>query len=88
MDDIKVFAKNEKELETPIQTIRIYSQDRGIEFEIENCAMPIIKSRNRETAEESERPNQKRIGKLGEKNNKYFKILNAYTIKRAEMKEK
>ena len=27
MDDIKLFAKNEKELETLIQTVRIYSQD-------------------------------------------------------------
>ena len=27
MDDIKIFAKNEKELETLIQTVRIYSLD-------------------------------------------------------------
>ena len=32
IDDIKIFAKNEKELETLIQTIRIYSQDTGMEF--------------------------------------------------------
>ena len=32
MDDMKLFAKNEKELETLIQTIRIYSQDIGIKF--------------------------------------------------------
>ena len=43
IDDIKVFAKNEKEKETPIQTIRIYKQDIGMEYEIEKCAMPIIK---------------------------------------------
>ena len=35
MDDIKIFAKNEKELETLVQTIRIYSQDIGMEFGIE-----------------------------------------------------
>ena len=29
-DDIKLFAKNEKELETP--AVRIYSQDIGMEF--------------------------------------------------------
>ena len=27
MDDIKLFAKNKKELETLMKTIRIYSQD-------------------------------------------------------------
>ena len=42
MDDIKLFAKNEKELETPIQTIRIYSQDIVIEFGIEKYAMLIM----------------------------------------------
>ena len=36
MDDIKLFTKNEKELETLIHTVRIYSQDIGMEFGIEN----------------------------------------------------
>ena len=35
MDDIKLFAKNEKELETLIHAVRIYSQDIGMEFGIE-----------------------------------------------------
>ena len=33
-DDIKLFAKNEKELETLIQTERVYSQNIRIEFDI------------------------------------------------------
>ena len=37
MVDIKIFSKNEKELETFIKTIRIYSQDIGMEFRIEKC---------------------------------------------------
>ena len=37
MDGIQIFAKNEKELETLIQTIRIYSKDIGMEFGIERC---------------------------------------------------
>ena len=44
MDDIKLFAKNEKELETLIHTVRIYSQGIGIEFSIEKCAMLVMKS--------------------------------------------
>ena len=36
MDDIKLFAKNEKEMETLIHTVRIYSQDIRIEFGTEN----------------------------------------------------
>ena len=34
MDDIKLFAKKEKALETKIHTVRIYSQDIGMEFGI------------------------------------------------------
>ena len=44
MDDIKRFVKNEKELETLIHAIRIYSQDIGIEFGIDKCAKLVMKS--------------------------------------------
>ena len=42
-DDIKLFAKNEKELETLINADRIYSQEIGMEFGIEKCSMLVIK---------------------------------------------
>ena len=45
MDDIKLFRKNEKELKTLIQAVRIYSQDIGMEFAIGECVMLIMKSR-------------------------------------------
>ena len=32
MDDVKLFSKNEKELETLIHAVRIYNQDIGMEF--------------------------------------------------------
>ena len=38
VDDIKLFAKTEKELETLIHAVRIYSQDIGMEFGIEKCS--------------------------------------------------
>ena len=44
MDAIKLFAKNEKEIETLMQTKRIDSKYVGIEFSIEKHAMLIIKS--------------------------------------------
>ena len=65
MDDIKVFAKKEKELETLIQTIRIYIEDLGMEFGIKISAMQIRKSEQRESAEGIEISNQKCIWKLG-----------------------
>ena len=44
VDDIKLFAKNEKEQETLIHAVRIYNQDIGMEFGIRKCAMLIMKS--------------------------------------------
>ena len=41
MDDNKLFTKNEKKLEALIQTVRIYSQDIGMEFGIEKCTYVI-----------------------------------------------
>ena len=49
MDDIKIFDKNEKELETLIKTLRIYNQDIAMAFGIEKCAMLIMKKGERET---------------------------------------
>ena len=46
MEDIILFTKKEKELETLIHTIRIYSQDIGMEFCIEKCALLVIKVAN------------------------------------------
>ena len=51
MDVIKLFTKNEKELVTLTQTIRINSQDIGMEFGQETCAMQIIRNGKRRTTE-------------------------------------
>ena len=64
MDGIKLFAKNEKELEILIQTERIYTQDIGMEFGTEKCAM---RSGKRQRTGGIELPNQEKIRTLREK---------------------
>ena len=66
MDDIKLFAKNEKELETLIHAVRIYSQDIGMEFGIEKCTMLVMKSGKRHLIDGMELPNQDKIKTLAE----------------------
>ena len=74
--------KNEKKLETLIQTIRVYSQDIGMELDIEKYPMLIMKSGKRETKERIELPNKESIRTLREKENyKFFEILKVDTIK-------
>ena len=78
MDDVKLFAKNEKELETLIHTIRIHSQDIGMEFGIEKCALLVMKSGKRHLTDGLELPNQGKIRTLAENetycDGKFFKI--------------
>ena len=82
MDDIKLFAKkNEKEQETLINTVGIYSQDIRMEFGIEKCAMLVMRSSKPNLMDGTELPNQDKIRRLGG-------ILEADTIKQVEMKWK
>ena len=60
MDDIKLLSNNEKELEKLIQTVRIYSQDIGLEFGIERCTMQVIKSGKRHMTVGVELPSSNR----------------------------
>ena len=65
MDDIKLFAENEKELETLTHAVRIYSQDIGMAFGIEKCAMLVKKSG--QLTDGMELPNQDKIRTFEEK---------------------
>ena len=64
MNDIKLLATNEKELDTLIHTIRTYSKEKGMEFGLEKCAMLIMRSgEKKQITEGIELSNQERIGK-------------------------
>ena len=88
MDDIKLFAKNEKELETLIHTIRIYCQDIGMELGIEKCTLLVMKSGKRHLTDGIELPNQDKIGTLAENENyKYLGIIKQVKMKNKIQKE-
>ena len=89
MDDIKLFAKNEKELENLIHAVRIYSQDIGMEFGIEKCAMLVMKSGKWHMTDGMELPNHNKIRTHGEnETDKYLGIFEADPVKQVEMKDK
>ena len=43
MDDIKLFAKDESELDALIQTVRVVSTDIGMKYGLEKCVMLVMK---------------------------------------------
>ena len=61
------FAKNENELETLTQTIRICNQDIGMEFGIEKCNELMMKKEKRAGTKRIEQQNEERIKTFGKK---------------------
>ncbi len=43
MDDLKLFAKDEAEIDSMVQTVRIFSDDIGMQFGLEKCASMTMK---------------------------------------------
>ena len=76
IDGINFFAENEKELETLIQVVTIYSNYMGKEFSIEKCAVRIMESGKSQITEGIELPNQEKLRTFSEKETyKYLEIL-------------
>ena len=81
--------KNEKELETLIHAVELYSQEIRMEFGMEKCAMLVRKSGKQHLTDGMELPNQDKIRTLAENETcKYLGILEADSIKQVEMKDK
>ena len=43
MDDLKLYGKNEKQIDSLVRTVHILSTDTGIEIEIRKCGLLILK---------------------------------------------
>ena len=44
MDDLKLYSQSEKGLDSLLQTVCVFSEDIGMEFGIENCAMLVMEN--------------------------------------------
>ena len=42
MDDLKLYSRSEKGLDSLVQTVCVFSEDIGMEFGIEKCAMLVM----------------------------------------------
>ena len=88
MDDLKLYAMNEKGVDSLIQTVRVFSEDIGMEFGIEKCAVLVMKRGKVVKSEGIKLPDYKTIQGLKDGDSyKYLGILEADRIKHEEMKE-
>ena len=88
MDDLKLYAMNEKGVDSLIQTVRVFSEDIGMEFGIEKCAVLVMKRGKVVKSEGINLPDYKTIQGLKDGDSyMYLGILEADRIKHEEMKE-
>ena len=78
MDDLKLYSRNEKELDSLVLTIHIFSEDIGMEFGIEKCAMLVTEKGKIVKSVGIELPDSNVIKSLQEgESYKYLGILQA-----------
>ena len=89
MDALKLYSRDEKGLESLVKTIRAFSEDIGMEFDIDKCALLKMEKGKIVKSVGIELPNGKVINLLLESESyKYLGILQAGRFLEEEMKLK
>ena len=89
MDDLKLYAKNEKGLDSLVQTVRIFSDDIGMEFGIDTWATLVLKRGKLTKFDGISLPDGTVMKVLIEEAvYKYLGVIEADQIRYTEMKEK
>ena len=87
MDDIKMFGRGTKGIDTLVQKVRIFSGDIKMEFEIEKCALVNIQRGKVTSTVGIQLPDENNIKDIDETGYKYLGIIEGEEIKHQEMKE-
>ena len=61
MDDLKLYGRNEKEINSLVHTVRVFSSDIGMDFGIEKCATMVMKRGKLEKSEGTRLPEGKSL---------------------------
>ena len=89
MDDLKLHSKNEKGLDSLVQTVQIFSDDIGMEYGIDKCATSVLKRGKITKFDGISLPDGRVMKRLIEEAGyKYLGIIQADQIRYTEMKEK
>ena len=87
MDDLKLYSRSEKGLDSLVQTVRVFREDIRMEFGIEKCAMLVMEKEKIVKSVGIEFPDGKVIKSLQEGENcKYLGILEADKFLEEKMK--
>ena len=76
MDDLKLYSRSEKGLESLVNTVRIFSADIGIDFGVMKCAKLVVRKGKIVTTDGIKLPDGREIKSLEKgENYKYLGVL-------------
>jgi hypothetical protein len=88
MDDLKIFAKTEDQVDSLVQTVQSCSSDIGMEMGISKCAVVTMHRGKKVACTGVELPSGERLTDPGEEGYKYLGVLELDDILKTEMKDK
>ena len=89
MDDLKLYGKTGKQLQTLVNTVRVFSEDIRMEFGISKCATLVMKRGRYKSSDGIILPNEEVIKEVDmEEGYKYLGVLEADGMKDSKMKDK
>ena len=88
MDDLKLYARNQEELESLVEIIHIYSKDVGMELRLDKCKMLALRKGVKIRSVGIELPDGEVIKEWDGKGDKYLGILQSDTVMEKQMKGK
>ena len=87
MDDLKLYSKSERALDCLVQTVKIFSKDIGIQFEIDKCTILVMKKVKIVKSVNIQMPNDKVFKSIEEgESYKYLGVLESDEVMVNEMK--
>ena len=87
MDDLKIYGKNEREVNALVSTIELFSTDIGMEFGTKKCGTLVLKRGKVVKSDVLELRSGEQIKKVEEGGYKYLGITDFDKIKESTMKE-
>ena len=87
MDDLKIYAKNRMELESLMNTVRIFRDDIGMELGLQKCAILVMKQGKIEMGTDDMIMPGGEIKAIGENSDyRYLKVLECDMVKNEKVK--
>ena len=87
MNDFKMYAKIETEFNLVIQAVRVFSDDIALVFDLDMCAVLVLKSEKMVQTERIELPDGKRMKEVDLEGYKYLGVLQLDSIMNREIKK-